>query len=391
MIDFKLIYESAIADMSLVDQRLRNLRRRYEAYRKDHQTYDDDVEGLPVKPISKNNNYFKNFCLANPNLVGIENIIEEFANDKKAGRRRRRWNRIDVHQYESILERFVKHADVARIPEKLVYEQLDKICECTLDLIALETIMNIVNENIDDTYVDVAPLYEDYTLHSILKTFKSCFGENVTIDDVEILCEELEEWAAFSDHKCTSDYGTLYAMSILGNLDYNPTINDGIVALNKCVDLFHASNELALAFIDGGANALNTIRYGRENIKDGVDHITNEKVSVAEEQRLLDNLRNAILKTYQSKDISQIPDVQTAKQIAGMTVYSDNKSFVNDVNASQPLNRKLRRVAEEILANERDIMHESDVRYQSNEVKYIIYWLRWMINGKYHSEQAARF
>ena len=391
MIDFKLIYESVIADMSLVDQRLRNLRRRYETYRKDHQTYDDDVEGLPVKPISKSNNYFKNFCLANPNLVGIENIIEEFANDKRAGRRRRRWNRIDVHQYESILERFVKHADVARIPEKLVYEQLDKICECTLDLIALETIMNIVNENIDDTYVDVAPLYEDYTLHSVLKTFKSCFGENVTIDDVEILCEELEEWAAFSDHKCTSDYGTLYAMSILGNLDYNPTINDGIVALNKCVDLFHASNELALAFIDGGANALNTIRYGRENIEDGIDHITNEKVSVAEEQRLLDKLRSAILKTYQSKDISQIPDVQTAKQIAGMTVYADNKSFVNDVNASQPLNRKLRRVAEEILANERDIMHESDVRYQSNEVKYIIYWLRWMINGKYHSEQAARF
>ena len=41
-------------------------------------------------------------------------------------------------------------------------------------------------------------------------------------------------------------------MSILGGIDYNPTIQEAVVALNKCVDLFHASNELALAFIEGG-------------------------------------------------------------------------------------------------------------------------------------------
>lgn len=384
MINLKSIYESVMTSMAVVNQRLKALKRRYELYRKDHQTYDADKEGMPVKPINNMNNYFNQFCLAHPNMVGIEAVVSEFVSDRRSNRRKRRWNRVNVHQYESILAKFVKDSEVARISEKLVYEQLDKICECTLDLIALETIMNIVNENIDDVYVDVAPMYEDYTLHSILNVFQSAFNDQkLTIDDVEVLCEELEEWAAFSDHKCTSDYGTLYAMSILGNLEYNPTVNDAIVALNKCVDLFHASNELALAFIEGGANALNTIRYGKEQITRSYDQISGDETSIEEEQSLLNMLRQALLKFEQSNQIDQIPDVMAAKQIAGSVVLMKNKDFVHDVNNLQSLNRKLRHVGEEIMSNENEILHEDDIRYQSNEVKYIIYWLRWMMNKKY--------
>ena len=387
MVDLQLIYEKAIADISLVDQRLHQLMRRYELYRKDHQEYNDGQEGLPVKPILKSKNYFYSFCKAHPKLIGIENVVQEFANDFNANRRKRRWNRIDVHQYENILTRFVNNPDTSTLPIKLVYEQLDKICECTLDLIAFETLMNIVNENISDMYLDVAPLYEDYTLSQVLQVFRDAFeNESLTIDDVESLCERLEEWAAFSDHKCNSDYGTLYAMSILGGIDYNPTIQEAVVALNKCVDLFHASNELALAFIEGGQNALNTIRYGKEQIMHGYDTISGEETAIDEEQHLLDLLRESIASKYQSMQDGYQIDIGHGMQIVAKIVVQTNKEFIEDVNAINSLRRKLRRLSEEIVANENDIMHEDDIRYSSNEVKYIIYWLRWMIAKKYKTD-----
>lgn len=164
---------------------------------------------------------------------------------------------------------------MATTPLSTIEEQLDKMCQCALDLIALETIMHLLLENIEDKYIQDALWYDDYNLEQIVQIFKDAFDDDrIDIDNIDEYGDMLEQWAAFADYKCTSDYGPLYIMSLIGNLECNPSISDAVVTLNRCIDIVHASNELALAFIDGGKTSLDTIRYGNGVVKTSTDDIS---------------------------------------------------------------------------------------------------------------------
>lgn len=382
MVNLQMIYEKVSIDNNASQQRLERMLRRYNSYYSKSKYNDPSEEAKPVKQISLKDNYFYVFCTQHLDMVGIERIIEEFANDTRHGRSRRHWNRINPRQYQQILSKFVKDGDMATTPLSTIEEQLDKMCQCALDLIAFETIMHLLLENIEDKYIQDALWYDDYNLEQIVQIFKDAFDDDrIGIDNIDEYGDMLEQWAAFADYKCTSDYGPLYIMSLIGNLECNPSISDAVVTLNRCIDIVHASNELALAFIDGGKTSLDTIRYGNGVVKTSTDDISGQEIDNQVLQKLLLRLRSQLM---YGEEYGNSIDLRYAMTTMLNIVKEDNPNIVKDYELNKKsIKNVVNRTSKEILTQIHDIMREDDIEYTSTEVKYILYNIYYLCNRSY--------
>lgn len=238
------------------------LARRYRSYAGRRHTADN--EGLPVNPNIPQDGYFAAFCMDNPRRLGVRSVIREFAADWKNGRKKRDWERIKAGQYENIL---LQHADEAKrqmMRPRPVTDMIDTVCGNVLDMIALKTLQIRMDMDVSDSYVEDALYYDDITTNDCVDTLIECFGDPAVcgdFDDAYDRFQDMKKWADFGEGQYTSDYATLYAMSLIGACPAEPDVDQAVVCLNRCLDIFHGSGDISLAFIEGGLGTLNRIRY----------------------------------------------------------------------------------------------------------------------------------
>lgn len=130
--------------------------------------------------------------------------------------------------------------------------------------------------DVSSHYVEDALYYDIFDSNDCVDVFVDCFNDKSVcgdFDDAYDLFQEMKEWAEFGEGQYTSDYATLYAMSLAGNCPADPDVDQAIVCLNRCLDIFHGSGDVSLAFIDGGIATLNRVRYANSN--DGMVYTSN--------------------------------------------------------------------------------------------------------------------
>lgn len=205
------------------------------------------------------------------------NILAEFKDDMERGIKRKQWNLIPSQQYAYAIDKFSKsEPETFLFSERLLNEWLNIIITNTqeIDVISNLTGRNELNgaESID--YLAVQEIFpeeweetferlknEGYVEKGKELGISYWFYQQVAYDILDRL--GFYEWAVLPDGgTADSDNGTIGVQEVLEDIDYDSSPADKLVAINRCLDVFHRRSDWASAFIDGGKETLWAISNG---------------------------------------------------------------------------------------------------------------------------------
>lgn len=196
-------------------------------------------------------------------------ILAEFKDDISRGIRRKTWNLIPAKQYQYAIRKFSEsEPETFVFSERLINDWLDIIITNTqqIDAISNLTGRNELNGLPDIDSYAVEELFPDEFSASVDKLLKKGFDrsrirENAAYDVLEN--EGFYDWALLPDgNTADSDNGVSGVEEILDSVDYDSSISDKLVAINRCLDVFHRRSDWASAFIEGGKNTLYKVSNG---------------------------------------------------------------------------------------------------------------------------------
>lgn len=203
-------------------------------------------------------------------------ILEEFKDDLQRGIPKKMWNLIPAQQYANALLKFSRSD-----PETFVFS--DRLLDDWLDIIITNTseidaISNLTGRNalnglaeIDaDAVCEVFPNEYKQSLEELTKEGykESAKGMPSGWLSWQIAYDTLNklgfyDWAVMPDGKTAdSDNGTGGVIEVLEDVDFDSSMADKIVAINRCLDVFHQRSDWASAFIEGGRETLWEISNG---------------------------------------------------------------------------------------------------------------------------------
>lgn len=205
------------------------------------------------------------------------NILAEFKDDKERGIARRHWNLIPANQYAYAIRKFSEsEPETFVFSERLINDWLDLIITNTqeIDVISNLTGRNDLNGAGSIDYYAVQEIFPDEWDASVEQLKKEGyekhrkeFGEawyyqQVAYDVLNKL--GFYEWAVLPDGGIAdSDNGVGGVSDILEEVDFDSPISDKLVAINRCLDVFHRRSDWASAFIEGGKDTLWSISNGK--------------------------------------------------------------------------------------------------------------------------------
>lgn len=217
------------------------------------------------------------------------NILAEFKDDKERGIKRRVWNLIPSQQYAYAIDKFSKsEPETFMFSDRLLNDWLNIIITNTqeIDVISNLTGRNDLNgAGIIDYYAvqEIFPDEWDETSERLKNEGyvekgkelgdSSWFYQQVAYDILDKL--GFYDWAVLPDGgTADSDNGTVGVQEILEDIDYDSSPSDKLVAINRCLDVFHRRSDWAAAFIDGGKRTLWDISNGNyfKNRKENIQH-----------------------------------------------------------------------------------------------------------------------
>jgi hypothetical protein len=205
------------------------------------------------------------------------NILAEFKDDHERGINRRTWNLIPSRQYAYAIDKFSKsEPETFMFSDRLLNDWLNIIITNTQEI---ESISNLTGRNalngadIVDYYA-VQEIFPDEWEESLknlsAKGYRemgkelgdsSWFYQQVAYDVLNKL--GFYEWAVLPDGgTADSDNGVIGVQEILEEIDFDSSPADKLVAINRCLDVFHRRSDWASAFIEGGKRTLYSISHG---------------------------------------------------------------------------------------------------------------------------------
>ena len=174
-------------------------------------------------------------------------ILQEFLYDKEKGINHKKWNLIPSEQYKNLLQRYMQFGDNARIPDRIMDNWIELICNNLVEL-------------------DYITQFAGHSQYFPEEEFDDVFGETYTgTRDFEGYADFLEnigfyDWAQLPDGSdAISDFGIEPIQKILIELSPTSTPEEKLMIINRCLSVFHCRGDLASAFIEGGSKTCETI------------------------------------------------------------------------------------------------------------------------------------
>lgn len=181
------------------------------------------------------------------------NILQEFLNDKENGVEHKKWDLIPSEQYKNLLQRYMQFGDNARIPDRLMDNWIELICNNLVEL-------------------DYITQFAGHSQYFPDEEFEDVFGETYTgTRDYEGYSDFLEnigfyDWAQLPDGSdAISDYGIRPIQDILQELSPASTPEEKLMIINRCLSVIHCRGDLASAFIQGGRSTCSAISGQQRN------------------------------------------------------------------------------------------------------------------------------
>ena len=213
---------------------------------------EDDIVEMVKKAVSKilqeayENPYDSPLYHAYENIWASE-ILYEFLDDKRNGIAKKQWNLIPAEQYQNLLNRYMQWGDNARIPERIVDNWIELICN---NLITLEYMTELAGHSSSFPFDDVTDVFGDE-----VENCKDYYDYAQFLEDVGFY-----DWCQLPDGSdAISDYGIEPISKILNELSPNSTPEDKLIIINRCLDVVHCRGDLASAFIEGGRRTCSAI------------------------------------------------------------------------------------------------------------------------------------
>lgn len=213
---------------------------------------EDDIVEMVKKAVSKilqeayENPYDSPLYHAYENIL-VSDILYEFLDDKRNGIAKKQWNLIPKEQYQNLLNRYMQWGDNARIPERIVDDWIELICN---NLITLEYMTELAGHSSSFPFDDV-----NYVFGDDVENCKDYYDYAQFLEDVGFY-----DWCQLPDGSdAISDFGIKPISNILNELSQNSTPEDKLIIINRCLDVVHCRGDLASTFIEGGRSTCSTI------------------------------------------------------------------------------------------------------------------------------------
>jgi len=184
-----------------------------------------------------------------------QDILYDFLSDKENGIKHKQWNLIPANQYRNLLKRYMQLGDSARIPDNVMDEWIELICN---NLVTLRFMTDFAGHSsffpfdaVDDVFGDKDEnLFTDYEDMDRSYDVYSDFLERIGYYD----------WAQLPDGSdAISDYGIEPLERILEELTPSSTPEEKLLIINRCLDVVHWRGDLASLFIEGGKSTCSKI------------------------------------------------------------------------------------------------------------------------------------
>lgn len=177
----------------------------------------------------------------------VEHTLDEFISNKSNGILTKKWDLIPKEQYKNLLTRYMDNPIAARIP--------DNIVSCWLEIIKgnVRTI-----KGIGLLWTRGKPI--KYVID--IEQANAFFKTKMTHFQMQNKLKNLGfyNWARYPDGKFAySDEGIDELESILSEETPDMAAEDKLILVNRCLNVVHPRNDLAMAFIEGGSETCTEI------------------------------------------------------------------------------------------------------------------------------------
>lgn len=193
-----------------------------------------------------NEDYYEQF--ENLHEINHTTILQEFEMRRSD---KIEWEVIPAKQYYNALKQYDRDGKFFKFPERIIQEWLDLVCKNSIRFELLNDFWNLYDGELYALYA-VEIIYTD--------------GESLTCEQaVKILEDEgFYDWARLPDgSEGYSDQKTY--VDILMELDEFPTKEEMLVAINRCIDVWHQRGDMAAMLIEGGKETARKISLGTFN------------------------------------------------------------------------------------------------------------------------------
>lgn len=213
---------------------------------------EEDIKEMVKKAVTRilqeayDNPYDSPLWQAYENTYAF-NILSEFLDDKRNGIPHKQWDLIPAEQYQNLLNRYMQWGENARIPERIVDNWIQIICN---NLVELEYMTELAGHSQSFPFDDVADAFGDE-----VDNCKDFYDYAQFLEDVGFY-----DWCQLPDGSdAISDYGIKPIGDILNELTPNSTPEDKLLIINRCLDVVHCRGDLVSTFIEGGRKTCSSI------------------------------------------------------------------------------------------------------------------------------------
>ena len=173
-------------------------------------------------------------------------ILQEFENKRS---NKIQWNVIPAKQYYNALKMYMKDGSLFRFPRRILENWLDLVCENSIRFELLNDFWRLYDG-------DEAALFAVDVTYGDDEESLTCEQAVKILEDVGFY-----DWARLPD----GSEGYSDQMSYVGILmelpDY-PTEEQMIVAINRCIDIWHQRGDMAAMILEGGRETARKITMG---------------------------------------------------------------------------------------------------------------------------------